>query len=141
VSATARGHLAWAATVHDAVRSLGRSRFVDLVAVPLWDGLGARCLLDDELTCVLCLTASGRSHAPLARAAADGGVRALERLCLRSARFVHSLGDGPLGEARREYGEPEARAAVMVTPAGADDRAVEEALRAYAAVVERRKAA
>ncbi|MCI0459034.1 MAG: glycosyltransferase [Gemmataceae bacterium] len=141
VSITARDHLAWAAAAHGAVRRLSRSRFVDLVGVPLWGGVGARCLLDDELTCVLCLTAPGRSHAPLARAVADSGVRALERLCLRSARFIHSLGAGPLEEARLEYGELQEGAGVMVTSAGSDDRAVEEAVRAYAAVVERRKAA
>jgi hypothetical protein len=122
-----------AAAVHDAVRRLGRSRFVDVVGVPLWGGVGAPCLLDDELTCVLYLPP--RAGAPVGTAA----VRALERLCLRSARFVHSLGAGPLQEARREYGDLEGAEVLTIAAEGA--RAVEEMLRAYLALVERRKAA
>ncbi len=121
-----------ATAVHAAVQRLARSRFVDVVTVPLWGAPGAYCLLDDSLTCVLTLSLRPASAAP--------GVRALEQLSLRAARQVLALGAAGLVQVKAEYGEP-GGAAVAVVPAADGDALARGAVRVFRELVERRLAA
>jgi hypothetical protein len=123
-------HLAWAATVHRAVRRIRAATFVDLVSVPLRDGAGIYCLLDDELTCVLTpqtpLKLVTEPTPPSAPEEEQRALRGIEELALRSARHTHNI--GMQCEASGE--------------SGADaDSMVERALRAFADIVARGKAA
>jgi hypothetical protein len=131
--------LAHAAAVHRAVRSLGQSRHLDLVSVPLRDCEGLYCLLDDELTCVLTVQAPPQPDAD------PSPMRALEQLALRSARHVHALGPSALDEVRREHGCPAAGVdGFVASPQGGEPSAeavLERVLGAYTEIINRRKAA
>jgi hypothetical protein len=121
------------------VRRLGSTRVIDLVSVPLRNAAGLFCLLDDDLTCVLSLQPPPTCPAP----GEAGQLRALTRLMLRSARYVHAPTPGLLDVARRQHGYPAADAEVVVG-AAEDSSAAQAAgrlLDAYTDLVNRRKAA
>jgi hypothetical protein len=109
-------HLAWAATVHRAVRRIRAATFLDLVSVPLRDGAGIYCLHDDELTCVLTIQTPLKlvtePTPPSASEEEQRALRSLEELALRSARHTYRPGadaDGMVEQALRAFADIVAR--------------------------------